>query len=129
LNIVYYLFAHLALNHNTQVACDPTYPEIDESAFIDTDWKAIYEEIKEAVPIDSPTPLGKEVELRLYVDYDHAGEKFTRHSRTGVVICLNMAPIVWFSKAASYGGIECLWGRFFAMKNGIETVRWICFRL
>jgi hypothetical protein len=59
-----------------------------------------------------PTHLGKEVELHLYVDSDHAGEKFTRHPRTGVVIFLNMAPIVWFSKAASYGGIECLWDRF-----------------
>jgi hypothetical protein len=65
---VYYLFSHLALNHNTQVACDPTYPEFDESAFIDTEWKEIYEDIKEAVPIDVPTPLGKEVELHLYVD-------------------------------------------------------------
>jgi hypothetical protein len=64
------------------------------------------------VPIDVPTPLCKEVESHLYVDSDHAGEKFTRHSRTGVVIFLNMAPIVWFSKAASYGGIECLWGIF-----------------
>jgi hypothetical protein len=33
-----------------------------------------------------------------YVDSDHAWEKFTRCSRTVFLICLNMAPSVWFSK-------------------------------
>jgi hypothetical protein len=44
-----------------------TYPQIDEVAFTNTDWKAIYGDIKEAVPIDAPIPLGKE---RLYERLD-----------------------------------------------------------
>jgi hypothetical protein len=57
------------------------------------------------------------------VDSDHAGEQFTRRSRTGFVIYLNMAPIVWFSKRqptvkSSVFGAECV-----AVKNGIETTR------
>jgi hypothetical protein len=50
------------------------------------------------IPSDAPVPRGKEVYLRLFVDSDHAGEQFTRCSRTGFVIYLSMAPIVWFSK-------------------------------
>jgi hypothetical protein len=50
------------------------------------------------IPSDDPVPCGKEVDMRLFVDSDHAGEQFTRRSRTGFVIHLNMAPIVWFSK-------------------------------
>jgi hypothetical protein len=50
------------------------------------------------IPSDDPVYRGKEVDLRLCVDSDHACEQFTRRSRTGFVIYLNMAPIVWFSK-------------------------------
>jgi hypothetical protein len=57
--------------------------------------------------------------MRLFVDSDRDGENFTRRSRTGCVIYLNMAPIVWFSKRnptveSSVFGVE-----FVAMKNGI----------
>jgi hypothetical protein len=38
------------------------------------------------------------VYLRLFVDSDHAGDQFTSNSRTGFVIYMNMAPIVWLSK-------------------------------
>jgi hypothetical protein len=58
----------------------------------------MYGDVKEIIPPDDPVPRGKEVDLRLFVDSDHAGEQFTRCSRTGYAIYLNMAPIVWFSK-------------------------------
>jgi hypothetical protein len=81
------------------------------------------------IPSDAPIPRGKEVDLRLFVDSDHASEKFTRRSRTGFVIYLNMAPIVWFSKRqptveSSVFGAECV-----AMKNGIETCRGLRYKL
>jgi hypothetical protein len=66
--------------------------------FIKTDWKSMYGDVKEIIPSDAPVPHGKEVDLRLFVDYYHAGEQFTRRSRTGFVIYLNMASIMWFSK-------------------------------
>jgi hypothetical protein len=66
--------------------------------FIKTDWKSMYGDVREMFPSDDPIPCGNEVDLRLFVDYDNVGEQFTRRSRTGFVIYLNMAPIVWFSK-------------------------------
>jgi hypothetical protein len=54
--------------------------------------------VKEMIPSDAPVPHGKELDLRLFVDSDHASEQFTRRSITVFVIYLNMAPIVWFSK-------------------------------
>jgi hypothetical protein len=59
--------------------------------------------------------------LPLFVDSDHAGEQFTRRSRTGFVIYLNMAPIVWFSKRQPGVESSVFGAEFFAMKNGIET--------
>jgi hypothetical protein len=50
------------------------------------------------IPSDAPASLGNEVDLRLFVESHHAGEKFTRRSRNGFVIYLNMAPIVSISK-------------------------------
>jgi hypothetical protein len=98
LDAVYHLFAYLSLNHNARVVFDPTYPDIDMCAFIKTDWKPMYGDAKEAIPPNSPVARGKAIELCLFVDSYHAGEHFTRRSRTGFVIYLNMAPIVWFSK-------------------------------
>jgi hypothetical protein len=99
LEAVFHVFAHLGLHHNTRVVFDPTYPAVDMGTFIKTDWKSMYGDVKEIIPSDSPIPRGKEVDLRLSVDSDHAGEQFTRRSGTGFVIYLNMAPIVWFSKS------------------------------
>jgi hypothetical protein len=118
---VFHLFAHLVNNHNARVVFDPPYPVIDEDAFVKADWKAMYGDVKEALSPDAPIPLEKEVDLRLYVDSDHAREKFTRRSRTGFVIYLNMVPVVWFSKQQPTVESSVFGDAFVAMKNGIET--------
>ena len=38
------------------------------------------------------------VVMSCYVDADHAGCRVTRRSHTGVIIFVNRAPILWFSK-------------------------------
>jgi hypothetical protein len=50
-----------------------------------------------AILPNAPEPRGKDVELQLYVDSDHAGDKRVHRSRTGFLIYLNIAPITcWF---------------------------------
>jgi hypothetical protein len=98
LEAVFHVFACLGIHHNVMTVFDPTYPSVDMGTFIKTDCKSMYGDVKEMIPSDDPVYRGKEVDLRLFVDSDHAGEQFTRRSRTGFVIYLNMAPIVWFSK-------------------------------
>jgi hypothetical protein len=67
--------------------------------------------------------------LRLFVDSDHAGEQFTRRSKTGFVIYLNMAPIVWFSRRQPTVESRVFGAEFVAMKNGIETYRGLRYKL
>jgi hypothetical protein len=98
LEAVFHVFAYLGLHHNARVVCDPTYLSVYMGTSIKTDWKSMYGDVKEMIPSYAPIPRGKELDLRLFVDSDQAGEKFTRRSRTGFVIYLNMAPIVWFYK-------------------------------
>jgi hypothetical protein len=53
--------------------------------------------------------------------YDHSGEQFTRRSRTGWVVYLNKAPIVWFSKCQPAVESSVFGAEFAAINNGIQT--------
>jgi hypothetical protein len=114
---------HLGLHHNARVVFDPTYPSVDMGTFIKTDWKSMYGDVKEMIAPDDHVPHGKEVDVCMFVDSDHAGEQFTMRSRTGCVIYLNMAPIVWFSNRQPTVESSVFGAEFVAMKNGIETCR------
>jgi hypothetical protein len=63
--------------HNSQLIFDPTYPDIDQTAFPSFEWTEFYGSVEEAIPPNMPPPLGKDVDLRMMVDSDHAGEKRT----------------------------------------------------
>ena len=54
--------------------------------------------MKEAITPNATEPRVKEVDLRIFVDSDHAADKLTRRYRTGYIIFLKNAPIAWFSK-------------------------------
>jgi hypothetical protein len=129
LEAFFHVFAYLGLHHNARVVFDPTYPAVDMGTFIKTDWKSMYGDVKEMITSDAPVPRGKEVDLRLFVDSDHSGEQFIRRSRTGFVIYLNMAPIVWFSKRQPTVDSSVFGAEFVAMKNGIETCRGLRYKL
>jgi hypothetical protein len=97
LKAIYRTYAYLKIQHNAQVCYDPPYPAIDESRFQNFDWKHTYGDAAEALPHNAPPPRGKDIDLRLYVDSDHAaGEKLNRRSRTGyMVLFFNSALIVY----------------------------------
>jgi hypothetical protein len=95
LDTVFHVFAYPAMHHSAMVVFYTTYPSVDMGAFVKTDWKSMYGDVKEIIPFNSPVPRGTEVYLRLFVDSDHAGGHCTRRSMTGFVFYLNMAPIVW----------------------------------
>ena len=81
------------------------------------------------MPPNAPKPLGKEVELRGYVDSDHAGDKSTRRSHTGFLIFMNTALINWCSKKQSTVEGAVFGAEFVAMKQLIETLRGIRYKL
>ncbi len=80
----------LILNH--------TMPEVDESVFHHRDWKDIYSNVIKEDPPNMPVPLGNPIQMSCFVDADHAGNKVTRRSHTGVFILLNKTPVTTFSK-------------------------------
>ncbi len=83
-------------------------------------WTKFYSNVEEAIPVDMPKPLGKDVDIRMMCDSDHAGEKSTRHSHTGFLIFCNMALIDWVSKKQATNETSIFGIEFIAMKHGIE---------
>jgi hypothetical protein len=74
-------------------------------------------------------PLGKDIDLRMMDDSDHAGEKRTRHSYTGFMIFCNLAPIVWLLKQQATNETSVFGAEFVAMKHGIKTLRRLRYKI
>jgi len=68
------------------------------NVFKPNDWKSFYGNVEESITSNAPEPCEKDVDLRLYVNSDHAGEKRTCSSRTGFFVFMNTALVQWFSK-------------------------------
>jgi hypothetical protein len=124
-----HVMAYLKQKHNSRLIFDPTYPDIDMSSFPKYDWTEFYGDVKEAIPHDMPEPLGKDLDVRMFCDSDHAGEKRTRRSRTGFLIFCNMALIDWVSKKQATIETSVFGAEFVAMKHGIEKLRGLRYKL
>ena len=78
LEAVFHIFVYLKGHHNAQVVFDPTYPTPDMSMFQKHDWCGFYGDMKEAIPPNVLKPRRKEVDMGIFVDSDHAGDKLNR---------------------------------------------------
>ena len=83
----------------------------------------------EAIPPNAPDPRGKSVDLRMWVDSEHAGEKMTRRSHTGYFIFLNTALIDWLSKKQANIESSVFGAELIDMKTGVEALRGIRYKL
>jgi hypothetical protein len=93
-----HVMGYIWLKYNSQLIFDPTYPHIDDSTFLHHDWEEFYRDVQDAIPTNAPPPLGKEVDLRMMVKSNHAGEKLMQRSQTGFLIFFNMSLISWLSQ-------------------------------
>ena len=72
---VFYLFNYLEKRHNVWVVFDPSYPTIDMTSFKECDLSSFYGNVYEAIPPNAPEPREKDVDLRMFVNSDHTGDK------------------------------------------------------
>jgi hypothetical protein len=75
LEIALHVMGYLQQKHNTQLVFDPTYPTINKDSFPKYDWTEFYGDLNKAVPVDTPEPLGKYIDICMMCDSDHAGAK------------------------------------------------------
>jgi hypothetical protein len=126
---VYHIFAYLKAHHNARLVFDPTYPEIALSVCTHPDWSPFYNNIKELIPENAPSPKGREFTMIVYVDADFAGDKLTRRSRTGFIVFLNSSPIYWYSKRQNSIETSSFGSEFVAMKHACEYIRSLRYHL
>ena len=129
LDALLHVFGFLKINHNSRMAYDPTYPTINMTVFKPNDWKQFYGNVEEAIPSNTPEPRGKDVDLRMYCDSNHAGEKRTRWSCTGFFVFMNTALVQWFSKQQATIEMSVFGAEFVAMKVGMESLRGLGYKL
>ena len=70
-----YMMTYLSKKHNPWLVFDPTYPYISWDAFKHHYWEEFYGPMTKAIPPDAPNPLGKEVNIHMFIDGNHAGGK------------------------------------------------------
>ena len=129
LNQVFHVFAYLKNHNRSKIVMDDSEPQVDESKFSKCDWDEFYPEAAEVKPPDVPEPRGKDVVMSCFVDADHAGCKETRRSHTGVIICANGAPILWFSKRQTTVETSTFGSEIVALRIAIEMVEGLRYKL
>ncbi len=100
---VYHIFAYLKHSGRRRIYLDPSYPSISETRFAKYDWTDFYKYAEEAIPPNMPTARGRIMSTHCFVDSDHAGDKVTRRSQTGILIFCNSAPVIAYSLVGFYG--------------------------
>ena len=125
-----HIMSYLKIKHKSRLVLDTSYPGIDMSEFkSNKNWAPFYGDVQEAKPLNSPKPFGKEFNLRMIVESDHAGDKSGRCSRTGFMIFMNMAMINWHTKKQATVEDAIFGAEFVAMKQGVEVLKGIIFKL
>jgi len=127
LTALLHVFAFLKSHSRSKLVFDSSPPLLSLRPFDTSAWKQFYHDAKEKLPADAPAPRGKAVTIICFVDADHAGDHATRRSRTGILIFINRAPIIWLSKKQTSIETSSFGSEFTALKQATELVvalRW-----
>ena len=68
-------FSYLWGKHKSRLSLDWTYPEIYHVIFKKHKWVDLYGNFWEAMPTNMTEPRGNDIDLRMYVDGNYAGDK------------------------------------------------------
>jgi len=105
---------------------------IDDVIFNDIDreeWNDFYKDAHEEVPIRGPEPLGNPVRITAYVDANHAGNMKTRRSHSEILIYMNQAPIIWYSKRQNTVEASSFGSEYIALRICTEMVEALRYKL
>jgi hypothetical protein len=69
------------------------------------------------------------VSTHCFVDADHAGNRITRRSQTGILIFCIRAPILWYSKRQNTVETSTFGSEFVAMRIAVELIEGLRYKL
>lgn len=137
LDAVYGIFRYLQRNLSRNVGrlgFDPIIPHIDENIFNDSPdtvehWKEFYPDAQYEKPRNMPDALGNPVVISTYVDANHAGNLANRRSHSGILIYVNNALIVWFSKRQNTVESSSFGSEFVALRIAVDLIEALIYKL
>jgi hypothetical protein len=129
LDQVFYIFGYLKHNKHATLVFDESTVEWNEASFEKHDWTDFYQGVIENKPTNAPIPRGNPVQINCFVDSNHAGNKVTRRSQTGILIFLNRSPIIWYSKAQNTIESSTFGSEFTAMRIAVELLEALRYKL
>lgn len=91
--------------------------------------KELYPDAEQAIPYDMPEPLGEPVFVTCFVDADHAGNRVTRRSHSGIIIYVNSTPIIWYSKRQNTVESSTFGSELIAMKQATDMGEALFYKL
>ena len=109
------------------MAYDPMYVPADDNVFevvgryLDG-WKNFYSDAQEMIPRHMPEMLGMYVVIKAYMDANHAGSMANMRSHSGIIIYVNNAPIIWYSKRQNTGEASIFGSEYFALRIVTEMI-------
>jgi hypothetical protein len=124
---ILHIYAYLKGHDRSRLVLDPgELPDIAQPHY---DWTDFYGEVVELIPPDLPEPRGRAAQTTAFVDSDHAADLVSRRSRTGVLIYLLSAPVIWYTKKQGSIETSSFGSEFTAMKTGMELVIGLRYKL
>ena len=76
-----------------------------------------------------PEPRGKPAYITAFVDADHAGNRVTQRSQKGILIYLNIAPIIWYFKTKNTVESATFGSEFITMRLVVEMIEGLRYKL
>ena len=108
---------------------DITHPDLGKLEKSIPDFLQDYPDAKEEMDPGFPTPYGRELSTTLMLDADHAHDKRTRRSLTGIITFVGSTPIGWYSKWQGAVASLTYAAEFNALRAGTEEAMTICYML
>ena len=81
------IFKYLEVHITNEITFDPLFHEVTENQQTRTrieEMKKVDKDATEESPINAPIPLGTPIQVNCFVYYDHAGDRLTRRSQSGI---------------------------------------------
>ena len=127
-----HIIKYLDIHSKNDLAFDPALHDVEDPSLIAARrdaMKEIYVDAKEELPTNAPPPRGNPVQVNCFVDSDHAGDRLTRRSQTGIILYCNSAPIQWYSKRQSTVETSTFGAEFVALRIATEMIILLRYKL
>ena len=121
------VFGYLKKYPNKRIVLDSRDPiitggDLESSSRLVEDFKQEYPEAAEEIDPRLPPPLVDELAITVFVDSDHAHDKVTRRSITGLIILVGRTPVFYYSKRQGAVETSTYSAEFMAMRHAVEEV-------